>query len=723
MVRMQRKMRVGWLMSASMAALLADTTPGLAGSFIVDFPSTLTNGGFTINGDDSLTITPDGSIKPPIGVRGVISTGGNNEITNEGEIETQGTTAFGIVNDNSPNSPVSNSGSLHTEGVGAYGIVNDNSPNSPVSNSGSLHTEGNGAHGIFNNNSSDSPVSNSGSLHTEGVGALGIFNVGSSDSPVSNSGSLHTEGLIAYGIFNVGSSNSPVSNSGSLHTEGYLAFGIYNVASFNSPVSNSGSLHTEGASAFGIYNSGSFNSPVTNTGSIFTAGAGSYGIWNIGSDNSPVNNTGYVVSAQSESIRMESPGGILNLGAPAFLGGAMNFVSPTTVNVVTGRSHSILWDFSTGTIVGGDPNISGSVPWFYDPATKKLATFDPTVLSASVDALASVSGNISGLIQGRLAGGGSGAYVPSMVSSYAGGQQSAAQSRLDDAYGEGASSNGGTYANPAGWWIAGFGSQYDYSGGDTTFDTDVGYAGLAIGVDADLNANLRAGFLGGWGNASMSANSKWADSVDTEQEGFFGSVYARARSSGFFLDAALSGGMFDVSGDRFVNDNLAYLGNSSAESDSSAWWLSPEIAAGLELAAGNGWTYIPAARLRYAMQSADGYSESGAGAGNASVDDQDIAVAEGRLEIAASRQMDSVLFTGRLGWLTQWAPSDNEASVTMLGITQTVSADGGDRQAGFAGVDLTVAISDALDFTAAGEATFGADITGGRLSAGLVAKF
>jgi uncharacterized protein with beta-barrel porin domain len=421
---------------------------------------------------------------------------------------------------------------------------------------------------------------------------------------------------------------------------------------------------------------------------------------------------------------MQSQDETLNLGAPAFLGGAMNFARSTTVNVTTGRSHSILWDFSTGTMAGGAPNISGSVPWFYDPTTKKLATFDPTVLSASVDALASVSGSISGLIQGRLAGGGSAAYVPSMVSSYADTQHSAAQSRLDAAFGEGTSTNGGgAYGNPAGWWIAGFASQYDYSGSDTTFDTDVGYAGLAIGVDADVNANLRAGFLGGWGNASMSAQSKWADSVDTEQEGFFGSVYARARSSGFFLDAALSGGMFDVSGDRFVNDNLAYLGNSSAESDSSAWWLSPEIAAGLELAAGNGWTYVPAARLRYAMQSTDGYSESGAGAGNASVDDQDIAVAEGRLEIAASRQMDSVLFTGRLGWLTQWSPSDNEASVTMLGITQTVSADGGDRSAGFAGVDLTVAISDALDFTAAGEATFGADITGGRFSAGLVAKF
>jgi hypothetical protein len=479
---------------------------------------------------------------------------------------------------------------------------------------------------------------------------------------------------------------------------------------------------TSGTAAVGVVSYGSDNT-ITQSGSIVTSGDGARGVYSRGDDNI-VSVSGSVISAQADSIRLSGSDNTLNLNSPAFLGGRIDLGTNTTVNVVNGPSHSILWDFSTGTMAGGAPNISGSVPWFYDPATKKLATFDPTVLSASVDALASVSGNISGLIQGRLAGGGSAAYVPSMVSSYADTQQSAAQSRLDSAFGEGTSTNGGgAYGNPAGWWIAGFASQYDYAGGDNTLDSDIGYAGLAIGFDADVNANLRAGFLGGWGNASMSAQSKWADSVDTEQEGFFGSVYARATSSGFFLDAALSGGMFDVSGDRFVNDNLAYLGNSSAESDSSAWWLSPEIAAGLELAAGNGWTYIPAARLRYAMQSTEGYSESGAGLGNTIVGDQDVAVAEGRLEIAASRQMESVLFTGRLGWLTQWAPSDNEASVTMLGITQTVSADGGDRSAGFAGVDLTVAISDALDFTAAGEATFGGDITGGRFSAGLVAKF
>jgi hypothetical protein len=548
---------------------------------------------------------------------------------------------------------------------------------------------------------------------------LGLFG-----SPITNSGSILTIGADAYGIANFLTTDSPVTNSGWIQTEGADAYGIWSRLNDSSPVTNNGSIFTAGNKAHGIYNSSSVNSAVTNSGAVFTAGVGAIGIWDDFNTDSPVTNTGYVVSARSESIRMDTPNGLLNLGAPAFLGGVMNFARTTNVNVITGRSHSILWDFSTGTMAGGDPTISGSVPWFYDPATKKLATFDPTVLSASVDALASVSGNISGLIQGRLAGGGSGAYAPSLMSSFAEEQKSPAQSRLDAAFGEGASSNGGgAYANPAGWWIAGFASQYDYSGGDTTLDSDIGYAGLAIGVDADVNANLRAGLLAGWGNASMSAQGQWADSVDTEQEGFFGSVYARANSGGFFVDAALSGGMFDVSGDRFVNDNLAFLGNSSASSDSSAWWLSPEIAAGLELAAGNGWTYIPAARLRYAMQSTDGYSETGAGAGNASVDDQDIAVAEGRLEIAASRQMESVLFTGRLGWLTQWAPSDNVASVTMLGITQTVSADGGDRSAGYFGADLTVAISDALDFTAAGEATFGGDITGGRFSAGLVARF
>jgi outer membrane autotransporter protein len=313
------------------------------------------------------------------------------------------------------------------------------------------------------------------------------------------------------------------------------------------------------------------------------------------------------------------------------------------------------------------------------------------------------------------------------VSSYVETQQSAAQSRLDAAFGEGSSTNGGLpYVNAPGFWIAGFASQHDYDATGGTPGSDIGYSGFAIGADTDVTADLRAGILGGWGKATIASNSfftsSFAQDDDDEAEGAFGAVYARARSGAFFLDAALSGGLLDQSGSRFVNDNLAYLGRANAEAETSSWWLSPEIAAGLNLDGGNGWVYTPAARLRYAMQTIDGYSESGLSA-NATVNERDVSVAEGRLEIAASRQMESVYFTGRIGWLHRTSTGDDSATVTMLGISQAIAADGADRSAGYFGADLDIAVAQNLDLELGGEATFGSEITGGRFTAALVAKF
>jgi uncharacterized protein YhjY with autotransporter beta-barrel domain len=749
------------------------------------------SGSISTAGDDAHGIFADGVFNvvnnsgaiSAQGLRGKgINAGDDNTITNSGAITTSGRFGYGMeVRDKNT---VSNSGSIATSGESAQGIYAQQE--NVITNSGVITTSGDRARGIVADE--ENTIANSGAIATTGDGSAGILagdgntitNTGSitttgnpffryinsapyvysyfadgisagSNNSITNSGSISTKGELAHGIS--AEYENAIVNSGSITTSGNEADGIY--AYDNNTISHSGSIATSGKDAHGIhvynYNAitsagsiqtagndahafvmGSANT-ISVSGRIFTSGEGANGIRagycgciGYGDDNE-ITISGSVISARSLSIAFYGYDNVLNLNAPAFLGGKMQIGTNTTVNVVTGPGHSILWDFSTGTMAGGAPNISGSVPWFYDPVSKKLATFDPSDLSAASLMLDSISGNVSALIQGRLAGPG-GAFNPAAVSSYVETQQSAAQSRLDAAFGEGSSTNGGLApVNAPGFWIAGFASQYDYQGTDTVAGSDIGYSGFAIGADADVTADLRAGILGGWGRATIGRDSfftsSFAQNEDDEAEGAFGAVYARARSGAFFVDAALSGGLLDHSLSRFVNDNLAYLGNSSAEAETSSWWLSPEIAAGLNLDGGNGWVYTPAARLRYAMQTIDGYSETGASAGNATIDDQDLAVAEGRLEIAASRQMDSVLFTGRLGWLTQWSPSDNEASVTMLGITQTISADGADRSAGFAGVDLTVVISDALDFTAAGEATFGSDITGGRFSAGFVAKF
>ena len=70
------------------------------------------NATVVLDGGDTLTITKDGIIEPPSGDEGVVSTGGNNEVLNNGTVRTEGFSALGIYNENSDNSPVTNSGTV-----------------------------------------------------------------------------------------------------------------------------------------------------------------------------------------------------------------------------------------------------------------------------------------------------------------------------------------------------------------------------------------------------------------------------------------------------------------------------------------------------------------------------------------------------------------------------------------------------------------------------------
>jgi hypothetical protein len=85
-----------FLFIMSLTGLSAGSAPCFAGNFIVDFSSNQTNGGFMIDGDDSLTITPSGSISVALGASaGIVSTVGYNVITNYGAVQIKGKTYMG----------------------------------------------------------------------------------------------------------------------------------------------------------------------------------------------------------------------------------------------------------------------------------------------------------------------------------------------------------------------------------------------------------------------------------------------------------------------------------------------------------------------------------------------------------------------------------------------------------------------------------------------------
>ncbi|MCG8342281.1 MAG: autotransporter outer membrane beta-barrel domain-containing protein, partial [Chlorobiales bacterium] len=376
------------------------------------------------------------------------------------------------------------------------------------------------------------------------------------------------------------------------------------------------------------------------------------------------------------SFHFKGSGNTLNLNAPSFIGGRIDLGTNTALSISSGPSHSILWDLSTGTMEGGGPTLSGDVPIFYNAGTQQAATFDPTAIAAGSDMLADISGNVSLLILPRL------------------------ESRrgCDD-----------------GWWMSGFGSTANYEGKAAALDYDFSHGGFALGYDHSVSPDLSLGILAGYGWSWFDANSRFAESWDNTANGWFAALYGRKTLGNVFVTTAFSGGMFNHSDNRFVNDNLAPLGVSSAKASYDSWWLSPEAAIGIELGGSpvNGWNWTPSVRIRYATQWIDGYTETGPSAANAVLDSRNVDMLEGRLELAATRQFgDIARLTGRIGWLNRTSPGDESASIIMIGETTTVSSSSDDHNIGYLGAEMHFDLSNAVSLDVIGEAAvIGSDMS------------
>jgi len=434
-------------------ALLAP--PALGTEYTVSTPTTVTNGaaGNVIDGTDILTVDANGSIVTAgNNTSAVNAPGDNNIINNAGLLSTQGTESYGIEGEDY--NMINNTGSINTTGLDASAIYIDD----------------------FNS------VVNSGSIGTTGEDADGIF-VRDNNS-VLNSGTINTSGEDAYGIFVRG--NNSVLNSGTINTSGDYADGI---------------------SAFD-------DNIFTNTGTITTAGQFSDG-FNL-RDNNIVNNSGYVISEQANSFRFQGTGNTLNLAAPSFIGGVIDLGTDNQVSITTGRSQSVLWDFSTYTGVPG-MSFGGDVPWAW--AGEQFATIDPTALSAS-DMLADNVGVLSELAR--------------------------------------------TNNMPNEWWLKGYGNFGQY--GANGINNDYAYlnGGIAAGASFTLDENLDLGAFVGYQASNLRVNSRWVTSQTILGNGVVAGIYGTATLNNMFADLALYGGWSANSSNRFVNDNLQSLGEDNA---------------------------------------------------------------------------------------------------------------------------------------------------------------
>jgi hypothetical protein len=612
------------------------------------------------------------------------------------------------------------------------------------------------------------------SITAAGSGASGLHIEGEGNR-VTLRGSISTTGSNATAVLldfeEGGVSNNNVTLTGTITTEGGGAAGIRVTGSNNTiRIGQSGMVRTRGANAHGL-DIADGNTVIVD-GNIHAEGAGAIGLK--AGNNNVITLNGTIRSNQSNSVKFGN-GNTINIGDNVKLFGTVDLGTNTIYVPDDGPSRSRLVDLNTTggggtggggtggggtggggtggggtggggtggggtggggtggggtggggtggggtgggvTIIGGDDK-----PVFQDPVSGDIVEYDRTAVSSATNQLAEASSAITGLGMARLRG-----TLPATsaaVENFTMAEPVRPGADPAEAAAEGASSHaGGSFGlHGSGPWLAGFAGVYNYGGNSISLPTGVGLWGAAIGQDTILANGMRAGIFGGYSAATANAFDNGDLSVESQAEGYFAGAYGRAEIGLFYVDAAVSGGTNNHEASRYIADGQ--LGEVAADAEYSSWWISPEIAAGADIAAGNGWTYSPNARLRYAFESFEGYSEKGPSASNATVSQRQAEIAEGRIEIAFARQMDDVLFSAQLGWLQRWGMGEGDAEISVFGVSKTLAASSPDASAGYAGAGFDIAVAEGLLINLAGEATFGSDITGGRFDAGIRASF
>lgn len=260
---------------------------------------------------------------------GIRTTQNYNQITNNLGASIFTTGSSGRAISVSSFSTANNLGNINTQGTSSYGIYGDSNNN--LINSGIITTTNSTSYGIYAN-SDNNIVANFGNINTAKSAAIylsGNANLG------SNSGNITTNsGSSAYGVYiNAGTASKASSDSfNSFSNSGFISSaddGIYNVENY-SQITNSGSILSNfGSAIYGIRSEGN-NVTITNSGNISAA---NYAINNLG-ENIIINNSGVI-------------NGGIKLGS-----GTLNILGGSISGEVDGLS-----DEKSAVIVGSDSNL------------------------------------------------------------------------------------------------------------------------------------------------------------------------------------------------------------------------------------------------------------------------------------------------------------------------------------------------------------------------------
>ncbi len=294
---------------------------------------------------------------------------------------------------------------------------------------------------------------------------------------------------------------------------------------------------------------------------------------------------------------------------------------PTTVNIQSESDISSTLVFgSCGcggglTDTGSPVNVFGGAPYVISGNT--VAILDPTPFAVQDRNLLDVSNTVLSLATSRLAnpaalgGGTASGFAPT---------GSVAADMARDAFAGISSLNYASqdrvlFNNPSmtakdgtGIWAQGFGGQRVQDANAPTLRSVNNFYGGALGVDKALSPQVRLGGFVGAGNIKSMID---LNSGNTDSDLAFGGVYGRYALTKSFVDFAVLGGHSSNTTQRLMVNNLAPSGFETAAAKYDGWFVSPEIAYGIQQPAGQNLTMTPVARVRYLAANFGGYQETG----------------------------------------------------------------------------------------------------------------
>ncbi|MBR0963108.1 autotransporter domain-containing protein [Bradyrhizobium diazoefficiens] len=419
-------------------------------------------------------------------------------------------------------------------------------------------------------------------------------------------------------------------------------------------------------SLLGILAQSTGSSTVVNAGTVVGGGAGRFGI-QVGyfNQNSPsvLVNSGGILNFGGTAIILATTDNALVLAPGSFIVGNIQLNGTRkAVQVDVGNQNLTFTSLASATV-------TGSVP--VAVVGNRIVSVDPTGFAGAGRTLMDFTRAVSGLLGGRSGDGAAGGGTLGFAADSA-----VADDVFAQVLGYAQPATGAvwfknpslTTADGTTVWAKGFYGQRIQQADGPVLRSVTNFYGGALGLDRQVQGDLRLGAVVGGGNISSSFD---LNAGDLRSDIGFGGLYGRKDFGRTFLDFALLGGASSNRATRArINNNLLAGGLETATASYGGWFVSPELAVGVRTELAPGWTVTPAARLRYLAAGFDGFTEAGSTA-NLTVGSRTSQNVEERGELSVTRTATSEL--GRLqisfagGVIGQQRVGDGGINAVVLG--------------------------------------------------------